>query len=356
MKDQSPTILLAHGSGGQLSHELVERVFVRHFDSSILAELNDAAIIGFESSELQVPGSTNPQPGTDNLKLAFTTDSYVIQPLFFPGGDIGKLAVCGTVNDLAVSGAEPRYLSAGFIIEEGLPLETLERIAVSMAETARVAGVQIVTGDTKVVDHGAADGLFINTAGVGVLRAGMHLSPSNLRPGDLLLINGTVGDHGMAVMMQREGLEFGSSLLSDCAPLNGLIAELLAACPDAVRCMRDPTRGGLVTTLNEWAMSARMGIEVEETAIPVREEVRAACEVLGLDPLYVANEGKVIIAVVPQAAEEALAVLRAHPLGREAALIGQVTDEHPGRVVLRTPLGARRVVEMLVGAQLPRIC
>jgi len=356
VKGEPQTILLAHGSGGQLSHELVERVFVRHFDSSILAELNDAAIVEFGGFNFHVPGSTNLQPETDNLKLAFTTDSYVIQPLFFPGGDIGKLAVCGTVNDLAVAGAEPRYLSAGFIIEEGLLLETLERVVVSMAETARAAGVQIVTGDTKVVNHGAADGLFINTAGVGVVPTGVHLSPSNLRPGDLILINGTIGDHGMAVMMQREGMEFGSSLVSDCAPLNGLIADLLAACPGAVHCMRDPTRGGLVTTLNEWATAAGAGIEIEETAIPVREEVRAACEVLGLDPLYVANEGKVIVAVAPQVAEEALAALQAHPLGREAALIGQVTDEHPGRVVLHTPLGARRVVEMLVGAQLPRIC
>jgi hydrogenase expression/formation protein HypE len=346
VKDEPQTILLAHGSGGQLSHDLVERVFVRHFDNPILANLNDAAILGFQGFKFQVPG----------VELALTTDSYVIQPLFFPGGDIGKLAVCGTVNDLAVTGAEPRYLSAGFIIEEGLLLETLERVVVSMAETARAAGVQIVAGDTKVVNHGAADGLFINTAGVGVVPAGVHLSPSNLRPGDLLLINGAVGDHGMAVMMQREGLEFSSSLVSDCAPLNGLIVDLLTTCPGVVRCMRDPTRGGLVTTLNEWATAAEVGVEIEETTIPVREEVRAACELLGLDPLYVANEGKVVVAVAPQAGEEALAVLRAHPLGREAALVGQVTGEHPRRVVLRTPLGARRVVEMLVGAQLPRIC
>lgn len=356
MKGESQAILLAHGSGGQLSHELVEQIFVRHFDNLILAELNDAAVVEFKDFKFQVPGSANLQPETCNLKLSFTTDSYVIQPLFFPGGDIGKLAVCGTVNDLAVVGAEPRYLSAGFIVEEGLPLEMLKRVVVSMAETARAAGVQIVAGDTKVVNHGAADGLFINTAGVGLVPAGVHLSPAHLCPGDLILINGTIGDHGMAVMMQREGLEFSSPLLSDCAPLNGLIAGLLAACPGAVHCMRDPTRGGLTTTLNEWATAAGVGIEIEETAIPVRETVRAACEMLGLDPLYVANEGKVIVAVAPEATDAALAALRAHPLGREAALIGRVTDEHPRRVVLRTPLGARRVVDMLVGAQLPRIC
>lgn len=332
----SDTILLAHGSGGELGHELVRELFVRRFANPILEPLGDAALLDFGN-------------------LALTTDSYVVQPLFFPGGDIGKLAVCGTVNDLAVAGAKPRYLSAGFILEEGLPLETLERVVDSMAATARAAGVEIVTGDTKVVERGAADGLFINTAGLGVVPAGLHLAPSNLRPGDQILINGSVGDHGLAVMMQREGLEFGSSLVSDCAPLNGLIAALLEAAPGAVRCLRDPTRGGLTTTLNEWA-EAGVGIEVEETAIPVREEVRAVCEMLGLDPLYAANEGKVVIAVAPQAAEAAMAALQAHPLGREAAIIGRVTAEHPGRVVLRTPLGARRVIEMLVGAQLPRIC
>jgi hydrogenase expression/formation protein HypE len=332
---------MAHGSGGQLSHELVERLFLKYFYNPVLARLDDAAVIG----ETRVSG-----------KLAFTTDSYVVSPLFFPGGDIGKLAVCGTVNDLAVSGAEPHYLSAGFIIEEGLPLETLERIVVSMAETARAAGVQIVTGDTKVVNHGAADGLFINTAGVGIVPVGIHLTPSNLRPGDPILTNGTLGDHGMAVMMQREGLAFRSPLVSDCAPLNGLIADLLAACPGAVRCMRDPTRGGLVSTLNEWATAAKVGIVIEEAAIPLREAVRGACEALGLDPLYVANEGKVIVAVAPESVETALATLRAHPLGREAAIVGRITEEHPKRVVLRTPLGARRVLDMLVGGQLPRIC
>ena len=351
--DTPQTILLAHGSGGQLGHELVEHVFLRHFSNPTLAELNDSAI-------LDIPHFTLDDALADasrvTLHFAFTTDSYVISPLFFPGGDIGKLSVCGTVNDLAVTGAEPRYLSAGFIIEEGLSWETLERVVASMAATAREAGVQIVTGDTKVVNHGAADGLFINTAGVGFVPPGRELAPSKLRPGDHILVSGTVGDHGMAVMMKREGLEFSSSLLSDCAPLNGMIADLLAACPDGVRCMRDPTRGGMVATLNEWAGASKLGLVVEETAIPLRHQVRGACEILGLDPLYVANEGKVVVAVAPERADAALQVLRAHPLGREAALIGHVTADHPSRVVLRTPLGARRLLDMLVGEQLPRIC
>ena len=343
MNNKTQTVLLAHGSGGQLGHELVEQVFARHFG---ISELNDSAIL-LPAVELCTTGP---------LTLAFTTDSYVISPLFFPGGDIGKLAVCGTVNDLAVTGAEPRYLSAGFIIEEGLPMETLDRVVISMAETARAAGVRIVTGDTKVVNHGAADGLFINTAGVGVFPEGRSLTPTNLRPGDRILVSGTLGDHGIAVMMEREGLAFSSSLQSDCAPLNGLIAGLLAACPGAVRCMRDPTRGGLVSTLNEWASTTRTGIEVAEDAVPLRQEVRGACEILGLDPLYVANEGKVVIAVDPAHADAALAALRAHPLGREAAVIGEVTETHPRRVVLRTMLGAHRILDMLVGEQLPRIC
>lgn len=335
MEDQ---ILLAHGSGGVLSRELVREVFVRHFSNPWLDDLGDAAVL-----DALPPG-----------RLALTTDSYVVQPLFFPGGDIGKLAVCGTVNDLAVAGARPLYLTAGFILEEGLPLETLERVVASMAETARAAGVAIVTGDTKVVNHGAADGLFINTAGVGVVPPGVALSPAHLRPGDALLVNGPVGDHGLAVMLQREGMGFASTLQSDVAPLHGLIAALLDAVPGQVRCLRDATRGGLASVLNEW--TSQIGIEIEEAAIPVREEVRAACEFLGLDPLYAANEGKVVIAVAQAAADVALATLRAHPLGRDAARIGRVTSEHTGRVVLRTLYGARRIIPMLTGAQLPRIC
>jgi hydrogenase expression/formation protein HypE len=351
------TVLLAHGSGGQLGHELVEQVFVHHFANPTLAELNDSAILDISPSTEHAIRDPHGTWGTQHIpRLAFTTDSYVISPLFFPGGDIGKLAVCGTVNDLAVTGAEPRYLSAGFIIEEGLPWETLERVVASMAATASAAGVQIVTGDTKVVNYGAADGLFINTAGVGFVPPGRELGPSQLRPGDRILVSGTVGDHGMAVMMQREGLELSSPLTSDCAPLNGLIEDLLAACPNGVRCMRDPTRGGLVATLNEWASASELGLVVQETEIPLRQEVRGACEILGLDPLYVANEGKVVIAVAPESADAALQALRAHPLGQEAALIGHITADHPSRAVLQTPLGARRILDMLVGEQLPRIC
>lgn len=337
------TILLAHGSGGQLSHELIEQVFVRHFKNPILAELNDAALLRLETDQA-------------DTTLAFTTDSYVISPLFFPGGDIGRLAVCGTVNDLAVMGAEPLYLSAGFILEEGLPIQVLERVVRSMAQTALAAGVQIVTGDTKVVNHGAADQMFINTAGVGRVPHGLDLKPADLRPGDQILVSGTMGDHGIAVMMEREGLAFQSELASDCAPLNGLIAHLLAAGGDGVRCMRDPTRGGLIATLNEWAVSAGVGIVFEEAAVPLRQEVRGVCELLGLDPFYTANEGKVVVAVAPESAQAALEALHTHPLGRHAALIGHVTDRHPAQVAVRTPLGAYRMLNLLVGEQLPRIC
>jgi len=332
-------ILLAHGSGGVMSHELIRDVFARYFSNPHLDALNDAAIM-----DALPPG-----------RIAMTTDSYVVQPLFFPGGNIGELAVCGTVNDLAVTGATPYFLSVGFILEEGLPVETLTRIVKSMAETARKAGVQIVTGDTKVVDRGAADGVFINTAGLGVVPPGVDLNPSYLRPGDVLLVNGPVGDHGMAVMMQREGLSFSSTLVSDTAPLNHLIAGVLQAVPGQVRCMRDATRGGLATVLNEWAENGP-GLHIVEQDIPVRDEVRAACEFLGLDPLYAANEGKVVMATSPEAAPVVLAAMRAHPLGHSAAVIGQVTDAHPGRVVLETPYGARRIIQMLTGAQLPRIC
>lgn len=337
----SPVILMAHGSGGQMSHELIHDLFLRYFDNRVLADLGDAGCV--EDARLR------------GGRLALTTDSYVVKPLFFPGGDVGKLAVCGTVNDLAVAGAQPLYLTAGFILEEGLPLETLERVVRSMAETARLAGVQIIAGDTKVVERGAADGLFINTAGVGALLTPEPLTPRRLRAGDILLINGPIGDHGLAIMLQREGLTFHSELVSDCAPLNSLIAALLDALGDDVRCMRDPTRGGLATTLNEWA-GCGVGIEVDEEAVPVRPAARAACEILGLDPLYIANEGKVLAAVAPAAAGRALAVLRAHPLGTDAAIIGRVTEEHPGRVVLRTLYGPKRVIEMLAGDPLPRIC
>lgn len=332
-------ILLAHGSGGVLSHELVRDVFARYFTNPFLDALNDAAVL-----DVLPPG-----------KLALTTDSYVVQPLFFPGGDIGELAVCGTINDLAVTGAVPLYLSAGFILEEGLSMEVLEQVVKSMARTAQQAGVLIVTGDTKVVGRGAADGLFINTTGVGVIPQNVNLHPSNMQPGDRLLINGPVGDHGLAVMLQREGLEFTSKLKSDTAPLHDLIQHVLRAVPGQVRCMRDATRGGLATVLNEWAEYG-VGIAIEEQTIPVRDEVRAACEFLGLDPLYAANEGKVVMVVAPEAATATLEAMRAHPLGQNAAIIGQVSGEHRGRVVMQTPYGARRILQMLTGAQLPRIC
>jgi hydrogenase expression/formation protein HypE len=355
----SDKILLAHGSGGQMSHELVERLFLRYFDNPILAELDDAAVVEVSGSPNLRPETlrAEPQDEASNLKLAFTTDSYVVNPIFFPGGDIGKLAVCGTVNDLSMSGARPLWLSAGFIVEEGLPLADLERIVASMAATASQAGVQIVTGDTKVVDRGSADRLFINTAGVGLVPVGVEIGGDRARPGDLVLLNGTIGDHGMTIMTQREGLKFDSPLTSDCAPLNGLVADLLEALPaGTVHCLRDPTRGGLATTLNELAARSAVGIELDEVAVPVREAVRGACELLGLDPLYVANEGKLVAIVAPEAAEQALAALRAHRYGQEAAIVGQVVESHPGRVVLRTALGARRIVDMLVGEQLPRIC
>jgi hydrogenase expression/formation protein HypE len=336
---KSDKILMAHGSGGQMSHDLVAQIFLRHFHNPILAELDDAAVLG---------------PPLD-ARLALTTDSYVIHPLFFPGGDIGKLAVCGTINDLAMRGARPLYLTTGFILEEGLPLADLERIVVSMAVTARSAGVQIAAGDTKVVDRGSADGLFINTAGLGIVPDGVAVSGAGARPGDAVIVSGTVGDHGMAVMSRREGLSFSSPLESDCAPLNGLVAALLAAAP-SLHCLRDPTRGGLTTALNELAARSGVGIEIEETRIPVRDPVRGLCELLGLDPLYVANEGKLVAVVPAEEAQAALAALRSHELGAEAAVIGLVVAEHPRRVVLRTPLGARRVLDMLVGEQLPRIC
>ena len=356
----SDKILLAHGSGGQLSHELVEHLFLKYFDNPILARMDDAATFHVSRFTFHVPGSSNE---TSNLKLAFTTDSYVVSPIFFPGGDIGKLAVCGTVNDLAMSGATPLYFSAGFILEEGLELADLERVVVSMAATAQAVGVQIVTGDTKVVDHGKADKLFINTAGIGVVPAGVEIGGDRVRPGDVVILSGTVGDHGMTIMSQREGLRFDSPLASDCAPLHGLVAAMLSPLPlgegsgvRALHCLRDPTRGGLATALNEVAGKSGVGIEIEEQAVPVRDAVRAACELLGLDPLYVANEGKLVAFVAPEAADAVLATVRAHEYGREAAIIGRVTAEHAGRVVLRTALGARRILDMLVGEQLPRIC
>ncbi len=331
-------ILLGHGSGGLLSHELIETLFLRHFGNAALSPLEDAAL--FES-----PGS----------RLAFTTDSYVVKPIFFPGGDIGRLAVCGTVNDLSMRGARPLHLSAGFIIEEGFPIEQLERVAASMSNAAAEASVSIVCGDTKVVEKGAADRLFINTSGVGAVPAGINVSVSNARPGDSVIVSGTIGDHGITILSQRQGLQFKSPIASDVAPLNGLVRSMLTACP-AIRTMRDPTRGGLATTLNEIAKSSHVGIEFDEDRIPVSEAVEWACEMLGLDYLDLANEGK-LVSVVPEGdAERLLATMRSHAYGSSATLIGRVTEEHPGRVVMKNRFGVKRIVEVLASDQFPRIC
>jgi hydrogenase expression/formation protein HypE len=333
-------ITLSHGSGGKAMHDLLEAVFLRAFDNPLLAAREDQAVFA---------------PG-DVSRLAFTTDSYVVKPLFFPGGDIGKLAVHGTVNDLAVSGAEPLYLSAGFILEEGLEVAVLERVVASMREAAEAAGVRIVTGDTKVVERGKADGIYINTAGVGVFRREVTLSAANARPGDVVLVNGPIGDHGTAVLIARGDLELESDLESDTAPLHGLVAALLDAAPDGVRALRDATRGGVATVLVEMALHSDTGILLDEPAIPVRPAVRGACEILGLDPLYVANEGRLVAVVAPEAADAALTAFRSHPLGRDAAIIGEVREEPAGMVFLRTVSGGTRVVDMLAGEQLPRIC
>jgi len=329
-------ILLAHGSGGKMSQELI-RSFLPDLANPLLDKLEDAAV--FEASG----------------RLAFTTDSYTVQPRFFPGGDIGRLAVCGTVNDLAMSGAVPRYLSLAFIIEEGLPVEDLQKITASIKAAAAEAGVSIVTGDTKVVNQGGADGIFINTAGIGLVPEGVDISAANARPGDAVIVSGSIGDHGIAVMSQREGLRFSTPVPSDCAPLNGLVAAMLAACRD-IRCLRDPTRGGLGTTLNDFAAQSGVGIRIEETSVPVQPAVRAACELLGLDQLYIANEGKLAAVVPPEHADIVLATMRRHRYGKDAAIIGRVTREHPGRVVMTTALGASRIIDVPAGELLPRIC
>jgi hydrogenase expression/formation protein HypE len=334
-----PTIVMGHGGGGKLGNELVEHLFLPAFRNPALENLGDAAVLDL---------------GTG--RVAMSTDSFVVQPLFFPGGCIGELAVNGTVNDLAVSGAEPRFLSASFILEEGFPLAQLAAIVEAMAGAAAMAGVKIVTGDTKVVERGHGDGCYINTAGVGLLLPGITVGPHRAQPGDVVLVSGTIGDHGMAIMSVREGLEFESQIRSDCAALNGMIAQVLDAVGNAVHTMRDPTRGGLASTLNEIAQSSGVGIEIDETSMPVRSEVQSACELLGLDPVYVANEGKAVFFVAPEAAGRVLEVLRAHPLGLDAARIGHVTAQHPRMLVARTAMGANRVIPTQIGEQLPRIC
>jgi hydrogenase expression/formation protein HypE len=330
-------ILLAHGSGGKLAHEIIRNSFLAALNNPILSPLDDSAIINARG------------------KLAFTTDSYVVQPIFFPGGDIGKLAVCGTVNDLAMVGAQPLYLSLSFIIEEGLSIKELEMVVDSIKETAKAAGVDIVTGDTKVVNHGSADKLFINTAGVGIIAEGVNISGHNARPGDVVILNGTIGDHGIAVLSKREGLSFATKLESDCAPLNRLVAEMLQV-SNAIHCLRDPTRGGLASTLNELAEQSGVSIGIEEDKIPVLEDVSSACEMLGLDPLYVANEGKLVAIVDPGDAEALLAKMQKNQYGQNSAIIGEVRGGNPGRVVMKTRLGTSRIVDMLIGEPLPRIC
>lgn len=333
------TILLAHGGGGRLSRELLDEVFAPAFHNEWLATGHDGALL----------------PAVDG-PLAFTTDSFVVHPLFFPGGDIGALAVHGTVNDLAMCGARPRWLSVGFILEEGLPRATLERVVASMARAAAEAGVHIVTGDTKVVERGRADGLYVNTAGIGVRRPGPALSPSACRPGDRVLLSGPVGNHGVAVMSVREGLAFDAPVLSDAASLHGLAEALLDAGGDGVRVLRDPTRGGLATALVELATSSRVGVDLDEAAVPVDEPVRAACELLGLDPFYVANEGKLVAVVSPDRAADVLAAMRAHHLGLRSADIGAIGASRPGQVVAHTGWGGARHLDLLAGEQLPRIC
>ncbi|HEX5228975.1 MAG TPA: hydrogenase expression/formation protein HypE [Bryobacteraceae bacterium] len=332
-------IVLGHGSGGRLSAELLRDIFLPLFSNPVLDRMDDQAVV-------EVGGA----------RLAFTTDSFVVRPLFFPGGDIGSLAVHGTVNDLAMGGALPLYLSAGFILEEGFPTEELRRIAASMARAAAEAGVAIVTGDTKVVERGKGDGVFINTTGIGIVPNGVRLGANQARPGDRVILSGPIGDHGIAILAQREGLEFDTEILSDSAPLHNLVARMLHTAAGAIRCMRDPTRGGVSSSLNEIAAQSGVSIRIEETAIPVRDEVRGACELLGLDPLYVANEGKLIAIVGPEAVDEVLDAMRQDPRGAGAAVIGTAGEESPGLVTMRTAFGSTRIVDMLAGEQLPRIC
>ena len=341
-------ILLGHGSGGKLSHDLIESLFLPLFTNPILEAGDDSAVFPLRD------GDETSQEWLSKEEIAFTTDSYVVKPIFWPGGDIGRLAVCGTVNDLAMVGAIPLYLSAAFVIEEGLPISSLRRIATSMKRAAKEARVKIVTGDTKVVERGSADGLFINTTGVGLLSRA-NISGSNAQPRDMIILSGTIGDHGIAVLSERAGLVFSNSFKSDVAPLNHMVGAILRT-SHKIHTMRDPTRGGLATTLNEVARQSKVGIRIIEEQIPIREEVAAACEILGYDPLYVANEGKVVVCVAPEDAERVLQVMRKTHYGHEAAIIGEVLPEPKGRVVMKTRIGGTRVVDMLVGEMLPRIC
>ncbi len=335
--DMNNKVLLAHGSGGKLSHDLIQELFLPSLANPVLNKLDDSAT-------MKISGD-----------IAFTTDSYVVNPIFFAGGDIGKLAICGTVNDLSMSGARPLYLSLSMIIEEGFPISELARVVRSIKAASREAEVNIVTGDTKVVDRGQADKLFINTAGLGVIAAGIDISGANAKPGDKVILSGTIGDHGIAIMTQREELKFEVPVESDCAPLNKLVSQMLEASSD-IHCLRDPTRGGLATTLNEIARQSSVGIAIEEEQVPIKESVRAVCELLGFDPVYVANEGKLIAIVKPDSADKILAQMKQNIYGKDAAIIGEVTSNHPGRVTMKPKLGPSRIMDMLSGELLPRIC
>jgi hydrogenase expression/formation protein HypE len=331
-------IVLGHGSGGRLTQQLVETIVMPAFRNELLDAQHDGAVFS-----------------AGGARLAFSTDSYVVHPIFFPGGNIGDLAVNGTVNDLAMCGAKPRYLSVSFIIEEGLAIDELWKIVCSMKDAADRAGVSLVTGDTKVVDRGKCDCIFINTSGIGIVPDGIHIDPANARPGDAIILSGPIASHGMAIMSVREGLEFDTPIESDTAPLNGLVESMLRA-SHGIRILRDPTRGGVASALNEIAQKSKSGIVIDEAAIPVRSDVQGACEILGLDPLYVANEGKLIAFVSPNDTEAVLDAMRKHPLGKEAVVIGEVSGDHSGVVVMKTRIGGSRVVDMLSGEQLPRIC
>jgi hydrogenase expression/formation protein HypE len=336
-----PTIVMGHGAGGKMMNDLIRHLFASDFHNDLLAQLSDSTTLELSADSGQ--------------RLAFSTDSFVVSPLFFPGGDIGELAVNGTVNDLAMSGAVPLFLSAGFILEEGLEMETLGRISASMANACKQAGVQIAAGDTKVVDRGHGDGVYINTTGIGIIPEGVNIAPGNAKPGDAVLVSGTLGDHGIAIMSVREGLQFESEIKSDTVPLNGMVAEMLAMTKD-IHCLRDATRGGLSAVLNELAIASNVGIEFEEEKVPVSPAVNAACEMLGLDPFYIANEGKLVAFVPEVRAGEILAAMKNNKYGKDAAIIGRVTAEHPGIVVARTAIGSSRVVDLPAGELLPRIC
>jgi hydrogenase expression/formation protein HypE len=331
-------IVLGHGSGGKLSHQLIQKIVLPQFRNALLEPLHDGAVFSLNGT-----------------RFAFSTDSFVVSPIFFPGGDIGKLAIHGTVNDVAMCGARPLYLSASFILEEGTPMEDFWKVVLSMREAAAEAGVTLITGDTKVVDRGKADKIFINTSGIGVVPEGVNIHPERARAKDKIIVSGQIAVHGIAIMSVREGLEFETQVASDTAPLNHLVDTILATTPD-VHVFRDPTRGGITSALSEIAQTAQVGIILDEAHIPISEEVKGACEILGLDPLYVANEGKLLAIVPAQTAGAILAAMRAHPLGTKAAIIGEVTDDDPGFVTMKTRVGGKRVVDMLSGEQLPRIC